>query len=295
MHTEVPRQFHRNLGFLSEAEQLRLLNSKVAIAGAGGDGGELAVQLSRLGVGEIRTADPDPFEEENLNRQACCTVDTVGINKAEAVSEYIRKINPGLVTVVYAEGVTKDNVEDFVEGVDLLIDETEFTMHAIGVMLARAARERRIPNLMALNVGWGAQITSYHPKGFTLEERLGLSEHDSLGDIESANVGLEHWLAYVPPYIDLKMFNKVATGEISAPTVSPGVAIAAGVAAVQAKNHLLYGGNNRPEPIWAPSVICIDADDPRAPRIINDPVASFEQSFAAMIYRNENQRVPLTS
>lgn len=63
-------EFERNLGFLTLEEQERINNSVVAIAGAGGDGGLLALQFARLGVGEIRLADPDPFEAENINRQA---------------------------------------------------------------------------------------------------------------------------------------------------------------------------------------------------------------------------------
>ena len=85
-------RFERNLGFLNEREQETLANSSVAIAGAGGDGGMLAVQLARMGVGEFRLADPDPFEIENINRQAVCNDDTIGMNKADAVADYIYKI-----------------------------------------------------------------------------------------------------------------------------------------------------------------------------------------------------------
>ncbi len=119
--------FARNLGFISQAEQDKLSETSVAIAGAGGDGGELAVLLARMGFGEIRLADPDPFEIENINRQAVCTTRTVGMNKAVAVAEYLHEINPDISTPVYTDGVTRDNVGKFVEGADLVIDETEFT------------------------------------------------------------------------------------------------------------------------------------------------------------------------
>jgi tRNA A37 threonylcarbamoyladenosine dehydratase len=89
-------RFERNLGFLSSKEQSILENSSVAIAGAGGDGGMIALQLARMGVGEIRLADPDPFGVENINRQAVCTDLTIGQNKAEAVGAYIQAINPNL-------------------------------------------------------------------------------------------------------------------------------------------------------------------------------------------------------
>src|SRR5579885_835850 len=138
-------EVERNLGFFTEEEQMRLGTAVVAIAGAGGDGGELALSLARLGFGaqggEIRLADPDTFERENINRQSCCTTKTVGVNKAVAVADYIREINPDIKVTTYTEGITRENAEDFVAGSNLLIDETEFTMHAIGVALARTARQ----------------------------------------------------------------------------------------------------------------------------------------------------------
>jgi len=137
----------RNLGFLNNEEQDILENSTVSIAGVGGDGALLAVQLARMGVGSFRLADPDPFEVENINRQAVCSDSTIGVNKAVAVGDYIRSINPNAEISLYEDGITKRNVSEFVKGSDLLIDETEFTLHALAVMLAREAREESIPML----------------------------------------------------------------------------------------------------------------------------------------------------
>ena len=165
--------FERNLGFMSVGEQSKIQNSVVSIAGVGGDGGLLAVQLARMGVGEIRLADPDPFEFENTNRQAICRESTIGVNKAEAVASYIREINPKICINVYNSGIEEENVTEFVKGSDLLIDETEFTEHALAVMLARESRKHNVPNLTAFNIGFGTVATTYHPRGKTLESRLG--------------------------------------------------------------------------------------------------------------------------
>lgn len=251
-------EFERNLGFLSEEEQLRLNTSAVGIAGAGGDGGMLAIQLARLGVGELRLADPDPFELENSNRQACCTRDTIGVNKAGAVGEYITTINPDIEVKTYEEGITQDNVGSFAAGLDLIIDETEFTLPAIGVMVARAARHEGIPNLMAMNIGFGATVTSFAPEGMTLEKMLGLTESASLDEVAATNPSLSRWLPYIPPYVDLDAFKRVASGEKSAPSIAPGVALAAGMAATQAFLHLVED-NQRPQPVTAPSVLVMDA------------------------------------
>ncbi len=285
-------EFSRNLGFISDVEQERLSNSAVSIAGAGGDGGMLAIQLARMGVGELRLADPDPFEAENLNRQACCTQETVGTNKATAVADYVHAINPGIKVVTYTEGITEGNVDKFAKGAQLVIDETEFTLPSLGVMLARAARKRDIPVLMAMNVGFGATVTSFNPKGKSFEKFLGLSERDSLEEIATKDVPLSRWVAYVPPYVDMKVFEKVAKGEKSAPSVAPGVAIAAGTAAVQAFLHLTNDlENNRPKPVYAPHVMVVDAYS-GANKVVKHPVLSHYLSLVKVVARNMMGRNP---
>lgn len=253
-------EFERNLGFISRDEQIMLHNSTVAIAGAGGDGGMLALQLARLGVGEIRLADPDPFEAQNINRQACCTVDTIGVNKAEAVGSYIEKINPDIEVSLYKDGITQENAEKFVKGSDLVIDETEFTIQSVGVTLARSARRLDIPNMMAMNIGFGATVTSFLPKeGMTFEKMLGLPDDMAIDEVEKTEPSMSRWLPYIPAYGDIDVFKKVASDEKSAPSIAPGVALAAGMAATQAFLHLSKGHNNRPSPVSAPKVLIFDA------------------------------------
>lgn len=252
-------RFERNSGFLSEEEMMKISESTVSIAGAGGDGGMLAVQLARLGVGHMKLADPDPFEIENINRQAVCADSTIGMNKAEAVAEYVTDINPDIKVETYTDGITRENAAEFVEGSTLLIDETEFTIQALGVILAREARKRDIPTLTALNIGYGAMVTTFHPKGATLEKVLGFKETETIDEIAEKEVALDRWLPYLPKYVDLKAFEKVAKGEKSAPSIAPGVAVAAGMGATQAVLNLVGQENNRPKPVYARDAYVFDA------------------------------------
>ena len=286
--------FARNLGFLSHEEQEKINQSTVAIAGAGGDGGALALQLARLGFEEIRLADPDPFEVENINRQAVCTTETVGVNKAQAVADYLHKINPNIKTPLYTEGVTESNVEDFLDNADLLIDETEFTLHSLGVMLARTARAKGIPNLMALNIGFGATVTTYHPEGVTLEKNLGLSETAPLSEIATTEVSLSRWLPYIPNYGDINVLKKVSDGEKSAPSIAPGVAMAASVASTQALLNILHGQNNRKKPIYAPRTIVIDAMSLDS-KIIRYPRLNHYSNLGNLVIRNLLHKSPRAS
>lgn len=286
------RQFSRNLGFLSRQEQELLNKACVAIAGAGGDGGLLAIQLARLGVGELRLADPEPFELENINRQACCTTETVGTNKAVAVGEYIRKINPSIKITIYENGVTQNNVDDFVDSCDLVIDESEFTVPEVGVMLARAARREGIAHLMAMNVGFGATVTAFMPRSrFKFEKMLGMREDMPIELVQKQNIAISKWLPYLPPYADIDVFQKVAAGEKSAPSIAPGVAIAAAVAATQSVLLLLNRMNKRPGPVEAPRVLVMDAMTGKAKHVTLSR-RSYYVSLIRMVVRSIARRNP---
>lgn len=287
-------EFARNLGFMSEEEQDALNRAHVSIAGAGGDGGLLAIQLARMGVGNFRIADPDPFEVENINRQASCSTETIGRNKAEVIGDTISRINPRINVEVITEGVTKGNVESFVQGATLVIDEMEFTLHSLGVVLARQARARNIPVVMAMNIGFGGAVTSFHPHGRTYERFLGLGEMATIDEIEKKDVPLSRWVPHVPSYIDIRMLEKVAKGEKSAPSIAPGVAVAAGMAATQAFLNLTRGKNNRPDPVYAPRVLTFDPYE-NVSKVVRFPRFSHYLTLGKALIKNKANRSPLAS
>lgn len=246
--------FTRNLGILTAGEQHRLTQSRVAIAGVGGDGGLVAELLCRMGVGSFRLADPERFERENLNRQNGSTVDTVGRPKVEVITELLTAINPDVSVEVFPDGVLPDNVDRFVEGADLVIDESEYTMHEIGVCIARAARRFGVPVLTGFNVAFGTIVTSFDPGGLTLERYLGLPEDAPLEQVAAMPVPLERWLPRLPSYVDDEVVSAVGAGERSAPSVAPGVALAAGAVATQAFATLCGRGRR----MVAPQVLWLD-------------------------------------
>lgn len=81
------KRVRRNLGWLGDTEeeqrmrQEKLRDVVVGIAGCGGIGGAVADRLVRLGVRNLKIADPDTFDVSNINRQLGATVDNVGKNK----------------------------------------------------------------------------------------------------------------------------------------------------------------------------------------------------------------------
>jgi tRNA threonylcarbamoyladenosine dehydratase len=251
--------FSRNLGFVSLREQQQLGKALVVIAGVGGDGGLAAEMLARMGVQRFRLADPEVFSAENLNRQNGCDVTTIGINKAEVIADIVRRINPAAEVTVEVAGITPENVDGFVHGADLVIDETEFTRHELAVMIARASRARSIPVLMGVNIGFGSLVTSFMPTGITVERYLGLPETASLEKVAALTVDVTRWAPRLPAYAHEKAFGIVARAEADVPSVAPGVAMAAALIATEAFNHL----SGRRRPIAAPRSLWVDAMEAR--------------------------------
>jgi molybdopterin/thiamine biosynthesis adenylyltransferase len=251
----------RNRGIIRDEEQVDLAHTTVAIAGVGGGGGHVAVTLARMGVGGFTLADPEDFEIENLNRQAGCTRATIGRNKAVVIRESILAINPDAKVRFFPEGITDGNLTDFLADASLVIDETEYTRHWLAVMLARAARERQLAVVTGFNIAFGALLTSFQPNGMTLEEYLGLDPDSPLEVIRQAEVPLERWIPVPcpPSYLAAELIAAVATGEIPAPSVAPGVYLVAGMVATEAFNQLV----GRQAPVAAPTVRWFDALDGR--------------------------------
>ncbi|MDD3014803.1 MAG: ThiF family adenylyltransferase [Candidatus Gastranaerophilales bacterium] len=135
--------FFNSALLFSEKSMDKLAKSKVAIAGIGGVGSIIAEMLARNGIGFLKLAEPDPYEDKNLNRQLFATLETIGINKAQAGAERIKIINPNCNIKVYDTGVTLSNVRDFVQDVDVLLVQTD--TESSKILLHRVAKEYNIP------------------------------------------------------------------------------------------------------------------------------------------------------
>lgn len=239
MNEPIREQYDRNLGWIHEQEMKKLFDSRVAIAGVGGDGGDLAVTLAQLGVGKFVLADPERFTVNNVNRQTGASFETIGRFKAEVIAEMIKDINPFAEVDIFTEGVSPDNIDTFMSDANIVVDETEYSTPEIGVMIAQAARKHGLPNLMALNVGFGSYVTSFHPEGYTYEQWLGLKRGIDPAEAKESEVGLERWLT-LPKYTNFDALKKVESDpDLPTPTVAPGVKMAAADASTQVLAHLL--------------------------------------------------------
>src|SRR4051812_4826332 len=114
--------FDRNIGWLTEWEQLALKAKRVAIAGMGGVGGFHLLTLARLGIGEFNIADFDSFEIANFNRQVGATIDTIGRPKVDVLAEMALAINPEIKLSRFEKGVKEQDIDAFLARADLFID-----------------------------------------------------------------------------------------------------------------------------------------------------------------------------
>ena len=264
-------EYARNYGFWSGTEQEALLGSHVAIAGLGGDGYQLGLKLARMGVRSFAVADPEVFERENVNRVPGAVSATIGRLKALAFADDLRAIDPEAAVSVHPLGIEADSVDGFVAAADLVIDETELTRPRLSVLLARAARRADIPVLSVLNVGWAAQATSFAPRSrFTVERMLGAPDDAPLERFDALPRIVERSLARFPHWADTRGLAALSGPDpASIPSIAPGVDLASAIGCAQAFLHLTRGADpRRPEPVWAPRAVWMDASSPGSSAVV---------------------------
>lgn len=91
--------------------QVKLKNAKVAIAGLGGLGSNIAVMLARSGVGQLLLVDYDVVDVTNLNRQMYY-IQQLGMPKAQALPEILYQINPYSNYQSRCLRVTEENIRE---------------------------------------------------------------------------------------------------------------------------------------------------------------------------------------
>lgn len=94
---------------------------RVGIAGAGGIGSNVAVNLVRTGVTSLTIVDFDRVEASNLNRQFYFA-DQIGGLKVEMLRENLLRINPGADIEAVALRVNADNIKETFVDCDIIVE-----------------------------------------------------------------------------------------------------------------------------------------------------------------------------
>jgi sulfur-carrier protein adenylyltransferase/sulfurtransferase len=124
---EQRNRYHRHLLLpeVGEAGQLRLLESKVLLLGAGGLGSPAALYLAAAGVGTLGIIDMDVVDASNLQRQVLHNVDRIGDRKVDSAKKTLTALNPDVSVVTYDVRLGADNILDIIDGYDVIVDGTD--------------------------------------------------------------------------------------------------------------------------------------------------------------------------
>ncbi|HEV3226821.1 MAG TPA: molybdopterin-synthase adenylyltransferase MoeB [Acidimicrobiales bacterium] len=118
-------QRHILLPEIDVSGQLKLLDSKVLLLGAGGLGSPAALYLAAAGVGTIGIIDMDVVDESNLQRQILHNLERIGERKVDSAKKTLSLINPDVNVVTYDVRLGADNVMDILKGYDVIVDGTD--------------------------------------------------------------------------------------------------------------------------------------------------------------------------
>jgi molybdopterin/thiamine biosynthesis adenylyltransferase/rhodanese-related sulfurtransferase len=102
--------------------QLKLLDSKVLLLGAGGLGSPAALYLAAAGVGTIGIVDMDEVDASNLQRQILHNLDRIGERKVDSAKKTLTSLNPDINVVTHDVRLSAENVMDLVGAYDVVID-----------------------------------------------------------------------------------------------------------------------------------------------------------------------------
>jgi len=169
----------RNRNLVTIEEQDRLARLRVGILGLS-VGHALAHTVALQGLcGALRLADFDGLELHNLNRVPA-TVFDLGVNKAIVAARRIAEVDPYLPVHVMTGGLTPHSIDEFLEGLDVVVEECDSL--EMKLLVRQAARAHRLPVLMATS-----------DRGLVDVERFDLQPgrpvcHGLLGDVDGADL-----------------------------------------------------------------------------------------------------------
>jgi molybdopterin/thiamine biosynthesis adenylyltransferase/rhodanese-related sulfurtransferase len=154
-------QRHLLVNEVGEEGQLKLLDSKVLLLGAGGLGSPAALYLAAAGVGTIGIVDMDVVDDSNLQRQILHNVDRIGDRKVDSAKKTLTLLNPDVNVVTYDVRLGADNILDIIDGYDAIVDGAD--NFPSRYLLNDASLVKRIPVVHGSIFRFEGQATVFHP------------------------------------------------------------------------------------------------------------------------------------
>jgi molybdopterin/thiamine biosynthesis adenylyltransferase/rhodanese-related sulfurtransferase/molybdopterin converting factor small subunit len=157
------RRYSRHLMIpeVGEAGQVKLLEARVLLVGAGGLGCPAGYYLAAAGVGTLGIVDFDVVDESNLQRQILHAADRVGTPKTESARRTLSGLNPAIRVVPVEARLTSANVESIFKDYDIIVDgsdnfPTRYLVNDACVLMKK-------PNVHGSVYRFEGQVTVFHP------------------------------------------------------------------------------------------------------------------------------------
>jgi molybdopterin/thiamine biosynthesis adenylyltransferase/rhodanese-related sulfurtransferase len=133
---------HLKIPEVGEQGQLKLLQSKVLLVGAGGLGSPAGVYLAASGVGTIGLVDSDIVDESNLQRQILHWTSSIGTPKVDSARRTLFEVNPDVKVKTHYTRLDASNVVDILQDYDVIVSgsdnfTTAYLVNDAAVMLRK--------------------------------------------------------------------------------------------------------------------------------------------------------------
>ena len=143
-----------------EAGQEKLRDASILVSRCGGLGSVVALELAAAGVGKLVLAHAGDVKPSDLNRQILMTHDWIGRPRIECVERRLNELNPRLEIEAIGENINRDNVEQLVAKVDLIVDcaprfEERFAMNQQAVRQDKPRTNRSPATIIPSHAGRG--------------------------------------------------------------------------------------------------------------------------------------------
>ena len=116
---------HTLLSEVGEAGQIKLLEAKVLLIGAGGLGSPAAMYLAAAGVGTLGIVDFDTVDVSNLQRQLLHGTKDVGRPKVDSAIDRLHDINPDIKVIGHRQPLSSANALEILKEYDIVVNGSD--------------------------------------------------------------------------------------------------------------------------------------------------------------------------
>jgi molybdopterin/thiamine biosynthesis adenylyltransferase/rhodanese-related sulfurtransferase len=141
--------------------QLKMLNAKVLLLGAGGLGAPTALYLAAAGIGTIGLVDDDVVDASNLQRQVIHNTERIGEAKTSSARKTIEALNPDVNVIEYQLRLDSSNILDIIRDYDVIVDGAD--NFPTRYLLNDASVRLRKPVVSASILSFDGQISTFVP------------------------------------------------------------------------------------------------------------------------------------